>query len=245
MTVEFFKHKYGHEIEGVWLPRVTAITSLLSRSFSFGSQAAANWGTRVHKGVELLMKGHGVEKDDISPSLDAFLGWQKENKMRAADPVKTVEAKVWDFDHGYAGTLDMVAIVGGRTGVLDLKTASIIRDEYAMQTAAYMGAYNKEAQKKLRAETRWILRLDQYKECRGCQARVKDRMRQGKAHGGNELCNHQWGPVVGEVEFVELPNFQEDLEAFLSAKEVWEWYYKGVLRRISNYPKNVIQKVLV
>ncbi|MBI4138193.1 MAG: hypothetical protein HY482_01185 [Candidatus Wildermuthbacteria bacterium] len=247
MTTDFFKYKYGYEIEGIWLPRVTAITSLISRSFSFaGAGAAADWGTKVHAAVERIMKNeYAGGFEDIAPSVRAFEKWRTDHGVKPAGRANAVEARVWDFEHGYAGTLDLVAEVQGRVGVVDVKTASVMREEYALQTAAYMGAYNLGAPGKEKAETRWILRIDQYRECRGCMARKKDKDKKGRAQGGNEQCNHQWGEAVGAAEFLEFPDFLQDFNAFLAAKEVWEWYHRGILRGISNYPKNVVQKVLV
>ena len=61
----------------------------------------------------------------------------------------------------------------------------------------------------------------------------------------SEWCNHQWSLAKGAAEFVELESNEEDFQAFLAAKEVWEWYYRAFLRKVANYPKNVVQKVLI
>jgi len=50
---------------------------------------------------------------------------------------------------------------------------------------------------------------------------------------------------MGEAEFLELKEYEEDLQAFLSAKEVWEWYHRSFLRKVANYQKNIVQKVLI
>ena len=75
-------------------------------------------------------------------------------------------------------------------------------------------------------------------------ARKKEKDGTARITKGKASCNHQWGDAKGEVEFQELPNQDKDLEAFLSAKEVWEWSHRDMLRMISNYPKNVLQKAL-
>ncbi|MDO8473936.1 MAG: PD-(D/E)XK nuclease family protein [bacterium] len=246
MTVDFFKAKYGYEIESVWLPRVTAVTSLVSKSFLFSNQGSADWGTLVHTTIERMLKKEAVEALPlIQPSLLAFSKWQKEYEVKIIDPYAHVEKRVYDMDAGYAGTVDMVAEVQGVVGVVDLKTSNGMQDAYFLQTAAYLNAYNKGVSKKEQGKTRWILRIDQYQECRGCFARKKEKDGTQRITKGKASCNHQWAGAKGEVEFQELTNQEKDLEAFLSAKEVWEWSHRDMLRKIANYPKNVIQKVLV
>lgn len=246
MSIDYFKHKYGYEVEGIWMPRVTAITALTSRPFFGGNYRSANWGNMVHSAVEKILKGesHDVEKK-IGPSLRAFEEWRESYSLRITNPETDIECRVYDFENGYAGTIDMVALVRGERGIVDLKTGNSIRDEYSLQTAAYLNAYNKGAIKKLQANARWILRIDQYEECKGCFAKKKEKDGKERIFEGNEWCNHQWSLPTGAAEFLELDGYEEDLKAFLAAKEVWEWYYRSFLRKIANYPKNSVQKVLV
>jgi hypothetical protein len=245
MTIDFFKQKYGYEIEGIWLPRVTAVTSLVSRSFLFSNQGSADWGTLVHSTIASLLKKETVETlGAVQPSLVAFHKWQRDYQVKILDPYAHIEKRVYDMEAGYAGTIDMVAQVQGIMGVVDLKTSNGMQDSYLLQTAAYLNAYNKGANKKDHGKTRWILRIDQYQECRGCFARKKEKDGTQRITKGKASCNHQWGDGKGEVEFQELPNQEKDFEAFLSAKEVWEWSHRDMLKMIPNYPKNVLQKVL-
>lgn len=246
MTIDFFKAKYGYEIEGMWLPRVTAVTSLISKAFLFANQGSANWGTLVHSTIASILKKEVMETlPSLQPSLVAFHEWQREYRVKIADPQMHIEKRVFDMDAGYAGTIDMIAEVQGVIGVVDLKTSNAMQDSYLLQTAAYLNAYNKGVSKKEQGTTRWILRIDQYQECRGCFARKKEKDGTERITKGRASCNHQWALAKGEVEFQELSNQEKDLEAFLSAKEVWEWSHRDMLRKIVNYPKNIIQKVLV
>jgi len=246
MSVDFFKAKYGYEIEGVWLPRVTAVTSLVSKSFLFSNQGSADWGTLVHSTIASILKKQTVETPSfLQPSLAAFHEWQREYRVKIINPQAHIETRVYDMQAGYAGTIDMVAEVQGTVGVVDLKTSNGMREEYFLQTAAYLNAYNKGVSKREQGKTRWILRIDQYQECRGCFARKKEKDGTQRIIKGKASCNHQWGGAKGEVEFQELPDQEKDLKAFLSAKEVWEWSHRDMLKRIANYPKNVLQKVLI
>lgn len=252
MTVDFFKQKYGYEIEGFWMPRVTAVTSLVSKANFLalsrieGFQASADWGTLVHSTIEHFLRGEEVTVDSrIAPSVEIFKKWQKEHNLEIENPEEHIEKRVFDKENCYAGTIDLIARVEGRRGIIDIKTGSAIREEHSLQTAAYFAAYNKNEAKSQLCETRWILRIDQYKQCLGCFAKKREKGKKERVSEGNPFCNHQWGAAKGEIEFRELTNYAYDISAFLSAKELWEWYNMDWLKRIINYPKRVSQKVLL
>ncbi|TSC56166.1 MAG: Uncharacterized protein Greene071421_496 [Parcubacteria group bacterium Greene0714_21] len=246
MTVDFFKQKYGHEVAGLWMPRVTAITSFVSKNNVFWGKSGTDWGTLVHKAVAKLLQGESnMQEPRILPSLNAFLEWQRAVAFEVLNPKEDVERLVVDEEHMYAGTIDVAGMVHGVFGLVDLKTSSGMREEYALQTAAYVNAYNKSAQRTKLCKTRWILRIDQYAKCQGCFAKQRERDESGRVLEGNPLCNHVWGPQQGQVEFKELENHEHDLQAFLSAKEVWEWYNRDWLGKITNYPRKTTQKILL
>jgi hypothetical protein len=252
MNVDYFKKKYGHEIGGIWVPRVTAITDIIAKPALLRYYAAqesfeaaqvqlrnsANWGTLTHSTIEQIFKGYKVEIDPkIAPSIEAFFEWKNQHQIRILDPEKDIERTVFDPENFYAGKLDALIEIDGELGILDVKTGTGIWEEYFLQTAAYLNAYNKMVNDKEKAGKRWILRIDQYQECVFCGA--KQRIKSGKAiiKGGNPYCNHKFTPPKGIVEFKELPNFEHDIKAFLSAKELWEWYNREFLKQIKNYPK--------
>jgi len=255
MTVDVFKEKYGYEIEGVWLPRVTAITSFSkrhgfesSRFFAMknGLGEAAEWGAAAHEIIERMLQGEAVRVEArIAISIEAFEGWRQENSVKLADSDHSIEERVFDLQYGYAGTVDIVAEVNGSVGIIDLKTSSSISREHFLQTAAYLNAYNKTRGKAVPCAKRWILRIDQYQECRGCFAKMREKYANARATGGNPQCNHQWSEAKGEVEFRELENYGKDMKDFLLLKERWEWYHKGWLSQVSNYYKNISQYKLL
>lgn len=151
MDLEYFKHKYGYEIEGMWLPRVTAITSAFPNHYTSNNsyfkeqiKNAADWGSLVHETIEhILKKEKVVVPKHISISIKAFKDWKKDNSLKIND-VKDIERRVIDFEHGYAGTVDLIAELNGNSGVIDVKTTTTISRQHSLQTAAYMMAYNKE-----------------------------------------------------------------------------------------------------
>jgi len=253
MTIEEFKNQNGYEIEGFWLPRVTTIINVISKpgllryyaqhsSFMTAQNAlnhAANWGTLTHKAIEKFLRNEKHRPDvKILPSVQAFRDWQDKNTVRIFDPQNDIEKTIFDWDNLYAGTLDVLAEVNGVLGILDIKTGSGIWDEYGLQLAAYMNAYNKSVPAKRRARTRWILRLDQFEECVFCGAKRRIKSGRPKITGGKPHCQHKFSYTKGAFEFKELENYQQDLEGFLSAKNLWEWANRKILKQIKNYPKN-------
>lgn len=259
MGIDFFKNKNGYEIEGFWLPRVTSITGIISKpglfryyaqqaNFAVAQEAlnhAANWGTLTHETIEKFFKDEPVQIDPkILPSVQAFQEWQNQNVVRVLDPASDVEKMIYDLDEVYAGTMDALIEINGVLGILDIKTGSGIWDEHSLQLAAYMNAYNKSAPAKRQAQTRWILRLDQFEECIFCQAKKRIKSGQPRIGGGNPACSHTFAPAKGVVEFKELKNLKHDIEGFLSAKKLWEWCNQALLGQIENYPKAIREQKL-
>ena len=101
--------------------------------------SAADLGTEVHGLAESRFKfedlGHIRPKHaGFVEQLDKFI---KDFKV---EPLE-IEATAWNESVGYAGTIDLIARVGGETIVLDIKTgASGIWPDVALQLAAYGNA---------------------------------------------------------------------------------------------------------
>lgn len=252
MTLDEFRRKYGHEIGGIWVPRVTAITEIIAKPglLKFYAQQesfeaaqiqlrnSANWGSLTHKTIEEILKGNKPQiNPKILPSIEAFLRWKGEHEVIVLDPQKDIERLIFDPENLYAGRMDALIEIDGEIGILDIKTGTGIWEEYYLQTAAYLNAYNKMVKEEERAKKRWILRVEQYEECLLCGAKKRKKSGKEVIKGGNPFCQHQFGKEIGIFEFKELKDFENDIQAFLSAKELWEWYHRDFLRQIKNYPK--------
>jgi hypothetical protein len=246
-TPEEFKSQCGYEIDGFWYPRVTKIVEIKAKpalyrfygrmgSFAVGEEVkkkSASEGTLIHETVEKILLGEKPEIDpSIAPSIKAF-GEFILSKNIYVDP-NYVEKRLVNYEERYAGTLDAIAMIDGKIGILDIKTSQEIYRDYNLQTSAYMAAM-KEQIKDL--ETRWILRIDQSRSCIYCGAilRSKGGRDQIKTVWGNpfmQACRHEWGPVEGRIELKEFPYWQEDYHAFLGAKKLWEWENSDMLKNI-------------
>ncbi len=242
-----FKSLCGYEIDGFWYPRVTKIVEIKAKpalyrfyanmnNFAEGEQVkqrSATEGTMIHEAVEGILTGKKPEIPDlIRPSIKAFLEFLRDRHIQV-DP-EHVEHRLVNYEHRYAGTLDAVALIDGKLGILDIKTSLEIYRDYDLQTAAYIAAM-KDTMKEL--ETRWILRIDQSRDCIHCGATLRskggrDKIRTDKGNPFMESCVHEWGPVTGKIELREFPYWQEDFEAFLGAKKLWEWENADWLKKV-------------
>jgi hypothetical protein len=96
--------------------------------------AAAKRGTEVHHLAELLVQGDSV-------TVPAELQQHVNHYVEFLDAFKPepvlVEAVVYNCEYGYAGTLDLIAEVGGELWLLDVKTSKGVYAETAYQLAAY------------------------------------------------------------------------------------------------------------
>lgn len=255
-----FKSENGYELEGVWYPRVTRILDIKSKPGldqfmrEMGSFAAAEdvknksaeEGSLVHSTIEKILKGEKVDvPQEIAPAIASFDEYRK--KAGIIFYPDFLERRVWSVRHRYAGTIDALASVNGKFGVLDIKTSGGFWPEYNLQTAAYLSALQEFFVKRAlnlpyEVTTRWILRVDQYVYCRACGASLRKKggrikVRNGKTNSA--LCpeaDHAWGETVGEVEIREFPYLYDDIKAFIAAKILWEWEHGYWLRKI-NYLK--------
>ncbi len=245
-----FKSLCGYDIDGTWYPRVTKILEIKSKpalyyyyaeaanykSAQEATQKSAAEGTLIHETVEKIMVGENPPVDSsIKPAVDAYRMFVDEKNIQVAP--EYVEKRVIHYDHRYAGTIDALALIDGKFGVLDIKTSQSIYRDYNLQTAAYMDPLSKELTS---LQTRWILRIDQNKVCKRCGATLRqkggrDKIRAAKFSNGNRACpeaEHDWGETKGVIELKEFPYWRQDFEAFLSAKKLWEWEHEYWLKTV-------------
>lgn len=246
-SIDDFKSGCGYDIDGAWYPRVTRILEIKSKpalyrfygkmsSFAEGErikQQSAVEGTMVHEAVEnIFLNRTAPVPPTIEASVAAFKNFIKENKIHV--DAEYVEKRLASHEHRYAGTIDAIALIGGKLGILDIKTSQEIYRDYNLQTAAYLYAM-KPVVKNL--ETRWILRIDQSQSCLFCGAKMRSKggKRQLKTQWNDPAqrsCQHEWGAMQGYIELKEFPHWEHDFEAFLGAKKLWEWENTDWLTRV-------------
>lgn len=244
---EDFKKQCGYQIDDQWYPRVTRIVEMKAKPALYVfygtvgyregkaiSAKSAEEGTAVHEAAERILIGGrpGIVPATIAPAIRGLLAFLKENKISVVP--EHVERRIINKEHRYAGTIDTLATINGKFGVLDIKTSESIYRDYNIQTSAYMDALRHEFPQ---LETRWILRIDQAQKCYECNATRRNKGGREKIkRNRKEACRtyeHAWAEPEGIVELKELTDpWQEDFKAFLGAKELWEWEHRDWLKRI-------------
>jgi len=244
-NIENFKKATGYEIDDIWYPRVTSIVSIKAKpalykyyadlpSFAAGEaikNKSAEEGTLLHETVEAILGGkEGTIPDSVAPAVKSFLNFRNQHEIIP----HMIEERICSKIHNYAGTIDVLAEVDGKLGVLDIKTSIAIYRDYGIQAAAYVEALSEKPS--MPGLTRWILRLDQSRPCiRGCGATMREKGGTQKVRTANyrpSSCDHVWGDMIGHVEFKELPDLEKDTAAFLASKTLWEWENEYWLNQI-------------
>lgn len=241
---EDYKEKNGYTIDGIWYPRVTRIVSIKSKPalYRFYGEAAsykaaqestensAKEGTMVHEAVEAHMLGGTPQVDPlIMPAYRGYLNFIENRNLQTAP--EWVERRIKHSEHRYAGTIDALALLDGKFGVLDIKTSQGIYRDYNLQTSAYMEALLEDFPN---LQTRWILRIDQQQVCNVCSATRRTKGGREKIRRGRtKPCEqHEWSDMQGLVELKEFPFWKSDFEAFLGAKRLWEWENEEWLKKV-------------
>lgn len=91
---------------------------------------------------------------ELEPTRKAFASWKKMAQASGSKVIAT-EIEVWSDQYGYAGTMDAVLetinpVTGHRVlTAVDWKTSNSMRNEYAMQVAAYAKAYEERTGEKV------------------------------------------------------------------------------------------------
>lgn len=105
---------------------------------------AGDIGTQVHKLIEWNLRKTlgqivGPEPrvvDDAQWSFMAFQDWSNAVNLQP----KFIETTVYSRTHGFAGTMDLVALVNGEPKLIDFKTGKAIYAEAHLQNVAYQVA---------------------------------------------------------------------------------------------------------
>lgn len=246
-NLDKFKEGTGYVINDIWYPRVTSIVDIKAKpalyryyaslpNYEAGEkikQRSADEGTAVHEAIQAIMIGEDrVIPEEVRPAAEAFLKFAKNTKIETSK--EWIEKRIINFDERYSGTIDAVAVINGKLGVLDIKTSQAIYRDYCLQTSAYMASLQYELPE---IATRWILRVDQKQSCRKCGATRrtkggKEKIRTPWNNSFAKNCDHEWMSAKGEIELQEFPDFTEDYQAFLGAKKLWEWENIGWLKQI-------------
>ncbi len=151
-------HQYT--VDGEEVPSVSELTRFISKEI-YGDvvqstlDAAADRGTRVHKGAEALDKFGTVEiEDELLPYLQAYVSFVKEHKPEW-------EKIEWPVNNGmlYAGTIDRYGILDTKRSIVDIKTTSRISPGHRVLYTAAQNLYRMAIEENHPVEQIVILQL--------------------------------------------------------------------------------------
>ena len=138
---DFNEEKHEYSYGGKQLPSVTTvIKEVLNITYPEYAIYHATRGTYVHKAIELWFKGvldFETVDEAVKPYLDSFIKFQEKAKI---EPV-ILEERFADKNISFAGTVDIVGKVKGKTYLFDIKTGQK-QDSYNAQMAGYKKLLN-------------------------------------------------------------------------------------------------------
>lgn len=172
-------------------------------------ETAASIGDEVHTWVEGYIKGDKPlmpESREAQIGVNAFLDWIKENKVKFLSSERVLYSK----KHDYVGKMDIEAKVNGELCLIDIKTSKDLRNDYHMQTAAYVKADEEESGRKYAG--RWLIRVAKETEHEFNKRMVE----KGKTDQVYQ---------VFEAKFLdnEKDSMDKDFKAFIACKTLHEW----------------------
>jgi len=99
---------------------------------------AGDIGTRIHNAIDAYIAGNKPVLDkDTEPGYNNFLEWLKSSGITLIKG----DTYVANLGVGYGGAFDALGEHGGRLVLLDWKSSNYLKDENALQTAAYCYAF--------------------------------------------------------------------------------------------------------
>jgi len=99
---------------------------------------AGDIGTRIHAAIDAYIAGSAPILDkDTEPGYNNFLEWLKNCGITLIKG----DTYVASLAVGYGGAFDALGEHGGRLVLLDWKSSNYLKDENALQTAAYCNAF--------------------------------------------------------------------------------------------------------
>jgi len=162
--VTFDQATHTYRMGGVVVP---SVTQCLEAAYDFRFvdaavlQKAADFGTKVHKTIELFEQGR-LNRATLHPLLNAHLEQWIKFKREMAFVVTSTEQLVYSTKRRYAGTMDCYGVLGGDEMLLDVKTGGVYAP-HQLQTAGYkMAAVEMGVMSNSARRSSLYLREDEY-----------------------------------------------------------------------------------
>jgi len=152
LQVHFLDERFYEVGDGQFYPSVTTILDVYPKGTAFlqwvkdvGNNArmiaerAAESGTKVHNACEMLMNGEELTWDDREYNFEEWNGVLRFHDFatRFKPHWEAIEVATISHKYRYAGTVDIVCLIGDTRWMLDIKFGNAIYDTYFLQLAAY------------------------------------------------------------------------------------------------------------
>lgn len=125
----FNEDAHEYQVNGEIIPSVSEIIRFIAREV-YGEVVqsvldnAADRGTRVHKATQMLDVVHDVECDeDIVPYIQAYVQFLRDHKPHWS----AIEKSMYSPEKKFAGTIDRIGELDGKTTIADIKTSSSLQ----------------------------------------------------------------------------------------------------------------------
>ena len=141
MNITFDESEHAYTVNGRRVPSVTQVLGDIISQYRFLADAEyyMQRGTAVHAAAAMIATGQTPVIEDTDPANREYMEGCIEavrRFMRELNPaVRDVERRVGSARHMYAGTLDLVATIGGQLAIFDWKASLTPATPY--QLAAY------------------------------------------------------------------------------------------------------------
>ena len=162
-TLLFYNDSHKYTVDGEEVPSVSELTRFLTRELyndapQYFLDQAAKRGTNVHKATEAIDKFGTVEiEDEYAGFVKAYVSFLKEHEVSWSNIEWSVCSK--ENEMPYAGTIDRVGALDGKTVILDIKTTANISGLHKLCYTAQLNLYKLAVEKEKPVEELWVLQL--------------------------------------------------------------------------------------
>ena len=162
-TLLFYDDSHKYTVDGEEVPSVSELTRFLTRELytdapQYFLDQAAKRGTNVHKATEAIDKFGTVEiEDEYAGFVKAYVSFLKDHNVSWEKIEWPVCRK--DDEMPYAGTIDRVGTLDGKTVILDIKTTANISGLHKLCYTAQLNLYNLAVEKEKLVDGLWVLQL--------------------------------------------------------------------------------------
>ena len=219
--------------KGVNINEDLAVESVIQNDIA--KDDAVDIGKEMHlwleRYIKFKLKKKGYEKmpemPEIKEAVTGVNGFLECEKQQKSVKYVSSERVVYSMEYDSIGTLDVEFIVNGLYCLGDFKSSNGLYNSVRMQTACY-AKYDEEERKKKVYKGRWALRFSKYTEKE--YYRREERKKIIKAHiariKGKDFKDYDIPPYQAfEAKFLDKNKgmFEDDFDAFLHAKALYEW----------------------